>query len=171
MAKIRRNDPCPCGSGIKYKRCCLQKENSRQTVSPASRLRISLLGEIEKIQDAAHNRKETVSELGVFIFCATSDGDAWLLETTENDAVQVADAGTSMPAPIEENPETIEINWSHTFSIRDRQLYLKSYEDRQETVVENMPVKRIRAAMKRIRKKYSAEQLRQVHVDPPPDAG
>jgi tetratricopeptide (TPR) repeat protein len=23
MAKIGRNDPCPCGSGTKYKRCCL----------------------------------------------------------------------------------------------------------------------------------------------------
>jgi hypothetical protein len=23
MAKIGRNDPCPCGSGNKYKRCCL----------------------------------------------------------------------------------------------------------------------------------------------------
>ncbi|MDZ7697194.1 MAG: type I methionyl aminopeptidase [Deltaproteobacteria bacterium] len=23
--KIRRNDPCPCGSGLKYKRCCLGK--------------------------------------------------------------------------------------------------------------------------------------------------
>ncbi|RJQ54880.1 MAG: hypothetical protein C4530_16565 [Desulfobacteraceae bacterium] len=25
MAKIGRNDPCPCGSGKKYKRCCLNK--------------------------------------------------------------------------------------------------------------------------------------------------
>jgi hypothetical protein len=24
--KIGRNDPCPCGSGIKYKKCCLDKE-------------------------------------------------------------------------------------------------------------------------------------------------
>ncbi|HEX3000067.1 MAG TPA: SEC-C metal-binding domain-containing protein [Armatimonadota bacterium] len=23
-----RNDPCPCGSGKKYKHCCLLKENS-----------------------------------------------------------------------------------------------------------------------------------------------
>ena len=23
--KIGRNDPCPCGSGIKFKRCCLMK--------------------------------------------------------------------------------------------------------------------------------------------------
>lgn len=25
MSKIRRNDPCPCGSGKKYKKCCLHK--------------------------------------------------------------------------------------------------------------------------------------------------
>ena len=23
--KIGRNDPCPCGSGMKYKKCCLNK--------------------------------------------------------------------------------------------------------------------------------------------------
>ncbi|HDP1356122.1 TPA: SEC-C domain-containing protein, partial [Klebsiella pneumoniae] len=24
-AKVGRNDPCPCGSGKKYKQCCLAK--------------------------------------------------------------------------------------------------------------------------------------------------
>ena len=24
--KVGRNDPCPCGSGRKYKHCCLEKE-------------------------------------------------------------------------------------------------------------------------------------------------
>ncbi|HAO21754.1 MAG: hypothetical protein BWK80_28225 [Desulfobacteraceae bacterium IS3] len=24
--KIGRNDPCPCGSGKKYKKCCLMKK-------------------------------------------------------------------------------------------------------------------------------------------------
>ena len=28
MTKIGRNDPCPCGSGKKFKHCCLGKENS-----------------------------------------------------------------------------------------------------------------------------------------------
>jgi tetratricopeptide (TPR) repeat protein len=28
MAKIGRNDPCPCGSGKKYKQCCLAKDES-----------------------------------------------------------------------------------------------------------------------------------------------
>ncbi|MCD4789008.1 MAG: SEC-C domain-containing protein [Bacteroidales bacterium] len=27
-SKIGRNDPCPCGSGKKYKKCCLNKNNS-----------------------------------------------------------------------------------------------------------------------------------------------
>jgi hypothetical protein len=26
--KISRNDPCPCGSGIKYKKCCINKNNA-----------------------------------------------------------------------------------------------------------------------------------------------
>ena len=26
LLKVGRNDPCPCGSGIKYKKCCLGKE-------------------------------------------------------------------------------------------------------------------------------------------------
>ena len=27
-AKVHRNDPCPCGSGLKYKKCCFHKESS-----------------------------------------------------------------------------------------------------------------------------------------------
>ena len=26
MAKINRNDPCPCGSGKKYKKCCYEND-------------------------------------------------------------------------------------------------------------------------------------------------
>ena len=28
MPKIGRNDPCPCGSGRKYKRCCMGKDEA-----------------------------------------------------------------------------------------------------------------------------------------------
>ena len=28
MAKTGRNDPCPCGSGQKYKRCCLPRDDA-----------------------------------------------------------------------------------------------------------------------------------------------
>ena len=26
MLKAKRNDPCPCGSGKKYKKCCLRQD-------------------------------------------------------------------------------------------------------------------------------------------------
>jgi hypothetical protein len=32
--KIGRNDPCPCGSGSKYKRCCLAKHEAERRASP-----------------------------------------------------------------------------------------------------------------------------------------
>ena len=32
MAKIGRNDPCSCGSGKKYKRCCLAVDQAAKTV-------------------------------------------------------------------------------------------------------------------------------------------
>lgn len=28
MLKLGRNDPCPCGSGKKYKKCCIDRENT-----------------------------------------------------------------------------------------------------------------------------------------------
>lgn len=29
MAQVGRNQPCPCGSGKKYKRCCLARDDAR----------------------------------------------------------------------------------------------------------------------------------------------
>src|SRR5437588_5400783 len=31
--KIGRNDPCPCGSGKKYKRCCMVNDEAAQTTN------------------------------------------------------------------------------------------------------------------------------------------
>lgn len=31
--KIGRNDPCPCGSGKKYKSCCLAKKGEKKKIS------------------------------------------------------------------------------------------------------------------------------------------
>lgn len=30
MQKVGRNDPCPCGSGKKYKKCCEEKNKSKK---------------------------------------------------------------------------------------------------------------------------------------------
>ena len=50
--KIGRNDPCPCGSGIKYKHCCLLKKS----ISTDSLIRTA-------VEDAGY--KETLAD----VFC------------------------------------------------------------------------------------------------------
>jgi hypothetical protein len=47
--KIGRNDPCPCGSGKKYKRCCLNKD----------------AGSIGNIEEVLHNQTPRVSVLAI----------------------------------------------------------------------------------------------------------
>jgi tetratricopeptide (TPR) repeat protein len=36
MAKTGRNDPCPCGSGKKYKRCCLDQDEAAERTALAA---------------------------------------------------------------------------------------------------------------------------------------
>jgi len=38
MMKLGRNDPCPCGSGKKYKRCCYGKDTEVARAKNASEL-------------------------------------------------------------------------------------------------------------------------------------
>jgi tetratricopeptide (TPR) repeat protein len=51
-AKVGRNDPCPCGSGKKYKKCCLSKNEAasegRRPEKPDDRLRQRLMAYVEK---------------------------------------------------------------------------------------------------------------------------
>jgi len=42
MAKIGRNDPCPCGSGKKYKRCCLDTQESLAQLDDVQKHAITL---------------------------------------------------------------------------------------------------------------------------------
>ena len=36
MSKISRNAPCPCGSGKKYKKCCLNREEAKSWSNKAA---------------------------------------------------------------------------------------------------------------------------------------
>jgi preprotein translocase subunit SecD len=165
MAKIGRNQLCPCGSGEKYKRCCRGKEQTAATMSQEAQFKVSLLAEIDTMQQAANEKREHLRQLGVFILFSRKNGDGWLLEMTDQDAVQIARGGAILDTPIEENPETIEINWSHTFAVKERQLVLTSYEDKAESTIADAPTQQIHAAIKRLHKTYSASQLEQVHLN------
>ena len=51
MAKPGRNDPCPCGSGQKYKRCCLPKDEQAEsdTLKAAAEARAAAVGSMSTI--------------------------------------------------------------------------------------------------------------------------
>lgn len=46
--KVGRNEPCPCGSGKKYKKCCLNKPKESVDIQEASPKRIELSGSEEQ---------------------------------------------------------------------------------------------------------------------------
>jgi len=166
MAKVGRNDPCPCGSGRKFKRCCLGKQQTAGTnLTEIQQAQISLQNAISKIQEKASQGVQKVHELGVFVLFSTTGGDAWMLEVSQSDALQVAAAKEILTVDFEENPETIEINGTHTFEIEEKQYVITAYKDKKVTTIENYPTHPISAAIKRIKKRYSSELLESVHVE------
>ncbi|MCI5220693.1 MAG: hypothetical protein D3914_16255, partial [Candidatus Electrothrix sp. LOE2] len=46
MAKIQRNQSCPCGSGKKHKHCCLILYQTGHAPSPMQQIKVSLSGEV-----------------------------------------------------------------------------------------------------------------------------
>jgi hypothetical protein len=165
MMKIRRNQPCRCGSGRKYKFCCLPlRQTAHPSALPLQQRPPSLAGEIEAVQQAAARFQETFRELGVFLLFSMKNGDAWVLEITDRDAVQVAAVGRALPPPINEDAGLIEADWSHTFAFQERGLWLTAYQDGGETELAGAPADRIFAAARRITRQHPAELLGQVHL-------
>lgn len=72
MAKIGRNDPCPCGTGQKYKRCCLPRD---EAAAAAAR--------------AATRAHETDGVAPATVIGADEDG----LDAASNGVIDLIDAG------------------------------------------------------------------------------
>ncbi|MFO7640284.1 MAG: type I methionyl aminopeptidase [Candidatus Competibacteraceae bacterium] len=63
--KIGRNDPCPCGSGLKYKHCCLGKRsvdapNIKESYFRQHGIRLKNAEDVEKIRRAGRLTVETL---------------------------------------------------------------------------------------------------------------
>lgn len=69
MAKIGRNDPCPCGSGKKYKKCCeardqLAAASKRTSPMGIAEIREAMRGGFaEELRNGLDARAERVTEL------------------------------------------------------------------------------------------------------------
>jgi len=70
--KVGRNDPCPCGSGLKYKKCCLKhpEAESRMTkeyYEQKYRIRLKGAADVEGIRKAGRLVIETLDRVEAFI--------------------------------------------------------------------------------------------------------
>lgn len=61
MKKIGRNDPCPCGSGKKYKKCCLNKSVEQRLAEAVARSSNNLKNEAH-IKQCLHPNKNECDE-------------------------------------------------------------------------------------------------------------
>jgi len=86
VPKIGRNDPCPCGSGKKYKHCCLEKDRAAE-FAPAIAQRVAL-----QAQEAnrAALRKDYQAEL---LETETTLREAKALDAASNAVVDLVHAG------------------------------------------------------------------------------
>ena len=167
MARIGRNEKCPCGSGRKFKHCCaLNPKAIQRPPTPEEQLRISLTDAVNHICRVAGQKKAVIRELGVFVLFATEKGNAWLFEATQSDCVQLCSEGEMLPFSIDENPDTIEIDWGYTFALVNREMELVSYKDRSRIVLDDCPVKELSASLRRIRKRVPEEMLDKIHMEP-----
>lgn len=62
MTQIGRNDPCKCGSGKKYKKCCGAPGMGKRTAQVITSSGNSLLGRISQAGEAMRKAKENPTE-------------------------------------------------------------------------------------------------------------
>jgi hypothetical protein len=86
MSKVGRNEPCPCGSGKKYKKCCeprdqeLSREQSRRAATESFAAIARALAEDMELASALHagehqdDRDDAVYELSDRVDALVKDG-------------------------------------------------------------------------------------------------
>jgi len=84
---------------------------------------------------------------------------------TEMDAVRVAKDGEKIEVEINESAETIEVNWSHQFTVKDRVFTTTAYADKAVEIYNNYPTASITATIKKLQSRFSSELLDKIHVD------
>ena len=73
--KVGRNDPCPCGSGKKYKQCCLRKEQASRAKARDMMRDIPMADRFFGYDQEARTPEEQVmvSEVGLVCMVARID--------------------------------------------------------------------------------------------------
>lgn len=63
MSKVNRNDPCPCGSGKKYKQCCMNKDQEPRRVRAALAGKLAVEDTSEEMVEALATYEKKFEEI------------------------------------------------------------------------------------------------------------
>ena len=163
--KIGRNDICPCGSGKKHKHCCLSNLERTPAGPPRKQRVVSLLEAVDVIRQCALEHCSRTIALGVFVLWADEKGNAWLFEVTGGDAVCLVKDGEEQKVLIDENSETIEIDYQYNFVEQDGSLVLNGYENEDQVTIHKTKSSGLLESFEQVRKKCTPEILARLHVD------
>ena len=124
----------------------------------------TLSAEIDRLQQKVAEKSAVMWTKGVFVFFSTEEGDAWVLEASGGDALQVAAAGRPIEVDVVQTAEAIEVTWSHQFTIR-KDFTVTDYADQSRTIHSSYPAARIRALLSKARSSLPPELLASIHLD------
>ena len=107
IMKIGRNDPCPCGSGRKYKKCCLGKPETLN-VSDSYTYLFDLKREFEN-----YDQLDLISTIGGLQLLENNQVHGMRLEMAAAIACSITDSGENVL-----DPNSLELILKKYFRVR-----------------------------------------------------
>ncbi len=116
-----RNDPCPCGSGKKFKKCCMQNitsiDKTDLKVEEVNKSYLHIRKEIEYIISKANEGKQIIVLIPPLVFFSTDSGDAWMLDVDDSLALRLLNNFENCQYTVLESNSKYSIEWKGSFEI------------------------------------------------------
>ena len=138
-SQIGRNEPCPCGSGKKYKKCCMASNESEIRTQE----KINIQQETKYIINCALQGDARLVQLDSLLFFSTETCDAWLLNTDDDLALCLLRDSEEQAYVINETPKNYSIEWEASYQIKGNAFIVCKKSGQVRTIV-GYPTKEIR---------------------------
>jgi len=127
MSKVGRNDPCPCGSGKKYKKCCLAKDEKQRNEDTRRDDMRALFEDLPSVDDPLDETDETED----WEESSAIDSEPYVSKTISDDVPQISDRENAL----------VEAWWSQYQELKDPDeilRHLHAFFETHPDLVENL---------------------------------
>ena len=128
---LPRNSPCPCGSGRKYKHCCLSRDLSESRLKPemgdpstqvVTSTQRNIREEFEHIRACALSGDARIVALGALVFFSTETGDAWVIDREDDLAACLMKNEEARDVRLNETETNFSIGWTGKYLLQKQAL-------------------------------------------------